>query len=169
MKSGGLSSLGIEAEKGLLPKSSIGPEASPKGLVGATDAPGVGCRLASHSSRNDDPGLAGAGAAGEVGAAKDGPEVGAGNPLEPKLEYGGELHGERVFVGAPKAGLGGSSVFIRSKISCSTIALGRPYLAPESCFNASASFSFGLPKGGSVAILNGCVGTPPTSVRITVL
>ena len=54
---------------------------------------------------------------------------------------------------------------IRLSISALTTALGRPYLAADSCFSAWPSLGFSVPSGGNAAILNGWVGTPPIKVR----
>ena len=71
--------------------------------------------------------------------------------------------------GDPNAVLGGSLVDNRAKISSSTFAFGRPYLAADNCFKALDSFSLGFPSVGSVAILKGCVGTPLINVLTMVL
>src|SRR4051812_41446083 len=103
------------------------------------------CRLASHSSRNDPC---------WVGAA--GREDGAGaGPLGPKPVPAGR--------GA------GAWTDILLVISLSTTLRGLPYFAAASCFRASPRRGFGVPSDGRVTMLNGCVGTPPTSVRTIVL
>jgi hypothetical protein len=137
--------------------------------------------LDNHSSRNDALDFGAGGAAGDAGSEPPRPaavdaggtklDEGAPKPPDaPNDEYDGDPQAGRA-PGAvlPNAGFGGSMVFIRSNISVSTSTFGRPYLAADSCFKASASFSFGEPSGGNVAILNGCVGTPLTNVRVIVL
>ena len=145
-----------------------GPEpAALEALVGAgmTDvdaaigACGAAVRLLSHSSRKE-PLPVGAGAADIlVGACQ-----GLGDAAVPVAPPNGELK-------ALAAGLtfGSGFTVIRSNISFSTVDCGRPYLAAESCLSASDKRGFGVPKAGKVAMLNGCVGTPPISVRTIVL
>jgi hypothetical protein len=94
-------------------------------------------RFCIQSSKKDF-GAAGRGAGELAGGLPKGALVGPPKPLAP--------------IGEP---LGGSLVASLSIISFSTKDLGRPYFAAESCFNAAANFSFGDPKGGNVAILNG--------------
>src|SRR5258708_5598841 len=132
---------------------------------GSAMSAGFGWRLASQSSKNDEPAL-GTGAGAGAGGAKLvlGREGAGGTP-------GLFAHGELKLEGPPNAGGFGGSYFVfrRSKISSSTIFFGRPYLAADSCFKASARSSFGLPSGGKVAMLNGSVGTPSTIVRTAAL
>src|SRR6266496_776629 len=47
----------------------------------------------------------------------------------------------------------------RANISCSTTPRGRPYLAADKRFRASASCGFDLPSGGTRDILKGAEGT----------
>lgn len=105
------------------------------GIVGRAGA----LRLASQSSKND-------------GAAA-GPAGRGGNGRPPPAAPG--IVG-RAPAGYGAAGRGGvSGVRMRFMISASTLALGRPYLAAESCFRASMSFWLGLPNSGIAAMLNG--------------
>ena len=121
-------------------------------------------RLFSQSSRNEvppAPAEAGAEPAGRIPPAL-GPAAGAA-PVEPA---------PNAVFGAPHedaAGRGAGFGVILVLMSLSTTARGLPYLAAESCLSASASRGFGVPSDGSVVILNGCVGTPPISVRTMVL
>lgn len=111
------------------------------GRLAGGDVAGVDTeRLAIHSSKNVAAGLA----------------VGRGDALVVGGPKG--LADERFPAGGPKgppAGLGCSLIAIRPNISSSTTALGLPYLANDSCFNAAANLRFGVPIGGTVAILNG--------------
>jgi hypothetical protein len=110
-------------------------------------------RLLNHSSRKEFWGCGGVATAAGLLAA----EVAPGDGADQGLAFGRIADG------------GGAIVFMRSKISASTLLRGLPYLAADNCFNAADKRPFDLPSGGKVAIENGCVGTPFTKVLTIVL
>ena len=57
----------------------------------------------------------------------------------------------------------------RAKISASTFARGTPNLAALSCLIASPISAWAWPNGGSMVILKGWLGKPPTKIFITAL
>ena len=99
-------------------------------------------RLASHSSRNDDPdpelagwGLVAGGKPAGLAPNEPVPPAGAAYGLFPNGAEAPPIAPAR----GGKAGLGSSWVVRRAKISFSTLAFGLPYFAAESCLSAAAS------------------------------
>lgn len=135
------------------------------GSVACCDAGGACgltcCRLASQSSRKDEPPPDDDCGVGDAG----GGDIGLGVPGAPAIGCAAlpgtgtdelRMASSRLFLSSSRAI---SAACRRLVISASTIARGRPYLAAESRFSASDNCGFGCPIDGIQSIENGADGT----------